>query len=1553
MKKICTRILAFIMIVVLAFGSGNISALAKTVSENQILEEEPENNTESDTKGEETDDSEADSDIENELIIEGSDSFGNLLAEAVETEIAAQEENLGYHVFSIEMNGKKATVSFEAMEDAALVVGVYDESGKKLLASGYSKVTKEDTQAIVDIDTDTMPQYFYLRGFLVNADTLRPLCIVYESPNYTREMQEFFSKTTADFDADRVLNLDNDNTNNFAVYEEDTIVLEQGQGNTNITDIDEENSIYVFEYADEEIKSLQVGDIFVYEYDDGTVLIIKVGNIKINGDKVTLKGTQTSLDEVFEFVKIDESAGMEAADVDTDFHEEGITYLGKRAETFQEEGVLTPEAEMEVGKEITSTCELAERKINKDGNNGKASATISGSIELSVKASLKVQITRNYQYLEIKLDYNVGIKGKVSGEAEGSIPLPKFGFRLMPGVYIEFSPAIVLRVDGKIEVNGKLSGSVGYKVSNKKGAENISKAPAFSMKLKADATIFVGISMEPKIKILSDKVAKASLKATVGLEIKGELVKPDTSDSKVKHDCKNCIDGDISKKLEISFEVQFFNKEGLKWSGKVDKIKKTDDFYYSLDFDEYGFGTCPYEKHRVEFVVVGTDGKAIKDADVQIGGGFQKTNGNGSVNAYLRCGIDYTVKVEKSGYNIERMNIRIKGSSKYKVVIGKDKGKAESVNIICGCAVGTMIDSVNNLYVWGSYDGDGGYGNQLGIGPNYNQGDIFEPQLILKNVEQVSLGQGDDLANYSGHGAAVTTDNKLYMWGSNWYGELLSSHNEIYGYSVPTYVRNDVKFVECAPGVTAFITTSGNLYICGYDIDGLKYIMNKVKYISTDGLTYAVIKEDGSLYMWGYNYNGELGGASTEEIVDMPIPVMENKKFKQVSVYWGAIGAVTTNGELFVWGNGTDGHLGTGLIEEKQSPRKILSGRQIVCVDMGAFNGAAVTENGDLYTWGYNSEGQLGNGSSGDFYVASPTKIMSNIAKVSVGYSNMGAVDKNGMVYVWGDNSEGQLGNGTTINSSTPILLSVPLQTENSEGYMAEDKIALQPESGFRMEIENAIMNNFSGTGTFTNLLPNETYNFYAMKSQNVNEVLAADNLLYIGQGKSDASGNLKITYESKEAYDGAISFAVGMTAPDISSATINVSNLTYNGKEQYIAPVVTYKGTTLTEGKDYTLTGDFRAKNVGNYQFSILGIGMFAGEKSAKYSITGESAKKAASITLNYTSIEMIEGTSLALTASIQPQDAADKTVKWISDNPAVATVDSNGMVTAVGQGQAIIKATTNDGSNLSAQCIVYVQPDENEIPEGPKTWEGKAGTEGFVYRLYNVALCREVDEAGFNDWNNKLKSRRKTAAEVAKGFIFSQEFKNFNYNNVQYVKMLYRTMFGREADEGGLNGWVSDLENGMSREYVFRGFAESMEFSNLCQGYGVERGTVTLSAYRDKNVGATGFIARLYTKMLGRAYDDDGLEYWCRKYLTGEKSIEEVATVGFLHSQELTNQNLSDTEFVTRMYRTFLNREPDEAGLADWVNRLKTGRETRDSLVYGFTLSKEFGNIKASYGL
>lgn len=230
------------------------------------------------------------------------------------------------------------------------------------------------------------------------------------------------------------------------------------------------------------------------------------------------------------------------------------------------------------------------------------------------------------------------------------------------------------------------------------------------------------------------------------------------------------------------------------------------------------------------------------------------------------------------------------------------------------------------------------------------------------------------------------------------------------------------------------------------------------------------------------------------------------------------------------------------------------------------------------------------------------------------------------------------------------------------------------------------------------------------------------------------------------------------------------------------------------------------------------------------------------------------------------------------------------------------------------------------------------------FVSRLYRVALDREGDEAGLSDWTSRLLQKRETAAEVAWGFVFSDEFQNRGYTDEQFVELLYEIMFGRSGDEEGKQYWITYLGNGVSRQYVYRGFAESVEFSNLCAGFGVERGNVSLSAYRDNNPNITAFFAGFYTKLLDRNFDAKGLEYWCKAYFTKEMVIEEIAEKGFLHSEEFKGKNYDDETFVVKMYETFLNREPDEAGLRDWVQRLKSGKETRDSIVRGFVYSEEF---------
>ncbi len=85
-------------------------------------------------------------------------------------------------------------------------------------------------------------------------------------------------------------------------------------------------------------------------------------------------------------------------------------------------------------------------------------------------------------------------------------------------------------------------------------------------------------------------------------------------------------------------------------------------------------------------------------------------------------------------------------------------------------------------------------------------------------------------------------------------------------------------------------------------------------------------------------------------------------------------------------------------------------------------------------------------------------------------------------------------------------------------------------------------------------------------------------------------------------------------------------------------------------------------------------------------------SPKLVTSVTLNKNELTIEKSFTAQLAATVAPDDADDLGLIWTSDNEEVATVDENGLVTAVGEGTATITATANDGSGVSASCVVTV---------------------------------------------------------------------------------------------------------------------------------------------------------------------------------------------------------------------------------------------------------------------
>ena len=109
--------------------------------------------------------------------------------------------------------------------------------------------------------------------------------------------------------------------------------------------------------------------------------------------------------------------------------------------------------------------------------------------------------------------------------------------------------------------------------------------------------------------------------------------------------------------------------------------------------------------------------------------------------------------------------------------------------------------------------------------------------------------------------------------------------------------------------------------------------------------------------------------------------------------------------------------------------------------------------------------------------------------------------------------------------------------------------------------------------------------------------------------------------------------------------------------------------------------------------------------------------------------------------------------------------------------------------------------------------------------------------------------------------------------------------------------------------------------------------------------------FASRLYSVALNRAPDSVGLDYWTNR-LASRQITGTQAAYGFFFSQEFLNTNMSNEEYVTRLYRTFLDRDPEAQGYHYWLTRLADGASRRD-VFYGFSGSAEFAGICAYAGI
>lgn len=255
--------------------------------------------------------------------------------------------------------------------------------------------------------------------------------------------------------------------------------------------------------------------------------------------------------------------------------------------------------------------------------------------------------------------------------------------------------------------------------------------------------------------------------------------------------------------------------------------------------------------------------------------------------------------------------------------------------------------------------------------------------------------------------------------------------------------------------------------------------------------------------------------------------------------------------------------------------------------------------------------------------------------------------------------------------------------------------------------------------------------------------------------------------------------------------------------------------------------------------------------------------------------------------------------------------------------------------------------------LSKGPDRVADPALVTGFVTRLYDKCLNRRPDEKGLQDWVDVLCDFKSDGVNVAYGFVFSDEMNKRNLSDEDFIEILYNVFLDRPSDTAGKQNWLYYLNNGTSRYGVFMGFANSNEFGEICSRYGIDKGTAKATDGRDRSPGLTAFVARLYTKALGRDYDVNGLNDWCNAICDQKHTVTYVSTEGFFNSGEFLEKNMSNSDYVKVLYRTFFDREYDQSGYENWMNNLENHTMDRNQVLLGFANSDEFTKLKKQYGI
>ncbi|XP_019845780.2 probable E3 ubiquitin-protein ligase HERC2 [Bactrocera dorsalis] len=323
---------------------------------------------------------------------------------------------------------------------------------------------------------------------------------------------------------------------------------------------------------------------------------------------------------------------------------------------------------------------------------------------------------------------------------------------------------------------------------------------------------------------------------------------------------------------------------------------------------------------------------------------------------------------------------------------------------------------------------------------------LHEDHVVFKSAHDSQLLQWlnrrpDDWA-LSWGGAST-----IYGWGHNHRGQLGGLEGSRIKTPTPCEALSLLRPVQLAGGEqTLFaVTPDGKCFATGYGSGGrlgvggtdswaiptligsLQHVFIKKVAVNSGGKHCLALTTEGEVYSWGEGEDGKLGHGNRMSY-DRPKLIEDLTGIGIVDIACGSAhsAAITSSGHVLTWGKGRYGRLGHGDSEDQLRPKLVEALLGYRAIDVACGSGDAqtlcITDDDNVWSWGDGDYGKLGRGGSDGCKL--PYKIESlaglGVVKVECGSQFSVALTKSGAVYTWGKGDFHRLGHGTVDHVRRP-----------------------------------------------------------------------------------------------------------------------------------------------------------------------------------------------------------------------------------------------------------------------------------------------------------------------------------------------------------------------------------------------------------------------------------------------------------------------------------------------------------------------------------------------------